>query len=517
MLPSDELGEKGESRFKEICADARLICNKSDRDRTGWDFLVEFPFEQAVTSIDEREVPLSAHIQVKTISSSKSTVRLLLSAAERLAKEIKPAFIYVFKVNEDLTFSQSYVIHIAGERLASILKRLRKEHATGNEKKINQKHINFTLQPDEALASNGSALRDTMLRICGNDITSYSHRKQRELQTLGFENGAFKGTFKLPALPDDEILNVFLGLRKNVEVEDVRTFRTRFGIDIPYRIEKTARITFSPHCIEECTLIIRNKKDEAVTSFKTEMFAVTLPGNPTGRGKVLLKTKTFSVTLDLNSGTSQSYDLNYDLDAINNATLEDWESFWRMMHLFSKGHGLIEVNRADPSKFTSIPIIKSPKLFKENYCKSWLQYISDIKAVLAISGFNERVHMTFGNLLETEEEILLILRLWKSKALGFTFSYSLLNEAPRRFPKDEMIVTKVIQLGDRTLAYYGVGIFEHSTTESGMRSSSKNFKLRNISVLSEASHFDAYISRATIKEQTNNIFRFDVKEPARLS
>jgi hypothetical protein len=42
-LNSDELGAKGESHFREICADAKLVCNKSDRERTGWDFLVEFP------------------------------------------------------------------------------------------------------------------------------------------------------------------------------------------------------------------------------------------------------------------------------------------------------------------------------------------------------------------------------------------------------------------------------------------------------------------------------------------
>ena len=42
MTP-DELGEKGESKFKELCADAGLICNKSDRDKQAgilsWIFL----------------------------------------------------------------------------------------------------------------------------------------------------------------------------------------------------------------------------------------------------------------------------------------------------------------------------------------------------------------------------------------------------------------------------------------------------------------------------------------------
>jgi hypothetical protein len=44
-LNSDELGKKGESRFSEICSDARLTCNPSTHDRTGWDFVVEFSYD----------------------------------------------------------------------------------------------------------------------------------------------------------------------------------------------------------------------------------------------------------------------------------------------------------------------------------------------------------------------------------------------------------------------------------------------------------------------------------------
>jgi len=68
MLTADELGEKGESRFREICADAQLVCNKAARDRTGWDFLVEFPLATtSPLSLDHRRAPLSVHVQVKTI------------------------------------------------------------------------------------------------------------------------------------------------------------------------------------------------------------------------------------------------------------------------------------------------------------------------------------------------------------------------------------------------------------------------------------------------------------------
>src|SRR5205809_6637408 len=99
-LDSDPQGAKGESRFQEICEDAGLICNKSTRDRSGWDFIVEFQFGDAEdpSPLDSRTPPLSCHVQVKTLRAENDRFRMRLSSAERLAKEIKPAFVYVFKV-----------------------------------------------------------------------------------------------------------------------------------------------------------------------------------------------------------------------------------------------------------------------------------------------------------------------------------------------------------------------------------------------------------------------------------
>ena len=126
-LSSDPLGAKGESRFQEICEDAGLICNKATRDRTGWDFIVEFQFEAPgeAYSLDNRAVPISCHVQVKTVlTTSTDRFKVRLSSAERLAKELKPAFICVLKV-KGVEFIEAYLIHIIDKPLERILKRLR--------------------------------------------------------------------------------------------------------------------------------------------------------------------------------------------------------------------------------------------------------------------------------------------------------------------------------------------------------------------------------------------------------
>src|SRR5580704_7974872 len=133
MLNADQLGQKGEHRFREICSDAELICNPSSYDRTGWDFIVEFPFDppEHPSTLDKRRSPISCHVQVKTIWDHTSEVRMRLSSAERLAKEPKPAFVYVLRVNKALEFVDAHLIHILDDNLGGILQRLRKEHAKG--------------------------------------------------------------------------------------------------------------------------------------------------------------------------------------------------------------------------------------------------------------------------------------------------------------------------------------------------------------------------------------------------
>ncbi|CUX57367.1 hypothetical protein AGR7C_Lc220161 [Agrobacterium deltaense Zutra 3/1] len=75
-LDSDQLGEKGELLFQTLCVDAQLICNKATRDRSGWDFIVEFPIDHTNPGqLDERSNPISCRFQQRrcgiiTIGSS---------------------------------------------------------------------------------------------------------------------------------------------------------------------------------------------------------------------------------------------------------------------------------------------------------------------------------------------------------------------------------------------------------------------------------------------------------------
>ena len=87
-LTSDELGEVGESLFNKLCAQAKLVCNKSGRDRTGWDFRVEFPMDCLPDAMLDQREPRVCQLQLKCTAGERGTVQARLSAIERIAKDI---------------------------------------------------------------------------------------------------------------------------------------------------------------------------------------------------------------------------------------------------------------------------------------------------------------------------------------------------------------------------------------------------------------------------------------------
>jgi hypothetical protein len=72
-LTSERLGHAGESQFTLLCDRGNLTCNKSSRDETGWDFIVEFPMaapREGVT-LDQR-APVVCHVQLKTTAVQRN-------------------------------------------------------------------------------------------------------------------------------------------------------------------------------------------------------------------------------------------------------------------------------------------------------------------------------------------------------------------------------------------------------------------------------------------------------------
>ena len=330
MLTADELGKKGELRFDEICIDAKLICNPSTYDRAGWDRIVEFRFEPTGqgSTLDKRGSPISCHVQVKTMWDSSDEFRMRLSSAERLAKEPKPAFVYVFKVNPKLEFVEAYLVHMLDDNLAAVLLRLRREHAKGAlaVASINRRVIAFRAsRAGLRLEPTGKALRDALAMLCGPDPNAYIEKKRAQMHTLGFDTDRFEAKTTFVLEEGVELIDVLLGLQK-AELTEFKSFETRFGITLPMDDTEfvSGTLHIQPEAADRCTITVRETALSPPAVFAGEVFFPPLADLPREQWKAMIKSKLFTIMM-----RGQEINISTNASAISTEALKiaDWIAF----------------------------------------------------------------------------------------------------------------------------------------------------------------------------------------------
>lgn len=402
-LNSDELGEKGQAHFKEICADAKLVCNQSDRDRTGWDFIVESDElqtkEGAVAPLESRKVALSCHMQVKTLLDKNDKFEMRLTSAERLAKEPKPSFIYVFKVNDALEYTGAYLIHLRDEPLSKILERLRKEDAARNlapnKKKISMSASRYGIP----LAPTGQALRDALVAACGADLHAYADDKKRQLEELGFEERPYELNMTLPGTLDD-LVDVFLGIKPTAHALNLSSTQTRFGIKLPVFQDKAGDISFTPAPADTCTITVRSKdllSPPAV--FQGEMVFPAIPGLPREHTKYLFRTEFFDLVVSADKISIATF------PNIGPQTPSTWASYFRLALVMATGSGTIQVSSNTRPISSSHELTAKAANLQPDQCRYSIDICERVSSLLKMIGITQEPKLTLATIFANADHI----------------------------------------------------------------------------------------------------------------
>ena len=395
-LNSDELGATGEPKFQSLCADAKLICNKSQRDRTGWDFIVEFPFDPTPESVplDKRSAPISCHFQTKTMWEQSDTFKMRLSSAERLAKEVKPSFIYVLRINDELELHDAFLIHIIGSPLAAILKKLRAEESTGNRKRINKKCISMTVTKyGQKLAPTGVALRAALVSLCDSNPHRYVDSKRRQMEELGFTFPAYTTEMTLHLADQDELIDFFLGLKPHVEVSDVKTREARFGIDLPSEptFLSGGKLSLDLQSNFRCVITYRQEKLARPSLFEGSI--VFAPPAIVGQSAALFKTDFFNMRYVHNAIDFQS---SIDVTRAHRCSLDQWRGFFNMSCGLAKGIGEFSI-KADGFPSSLKFRVRQPTTggMDSNFCKSFIGVLESLIRISEAAGLSSDFHPSF--------------------------------------------------------------------------------------------------------------------------
>ncbi len=482
MLTSNELGEKGESRFKEICADAKLICNKSDRDLAGWDFIVEFPFrDEPSVSLDSRQSPISCHVQVKTLREKSGRFQMRLSSAERLAKDKKPSFIYIFRVNDKLEFVDSYLIHMLDEPLAVILRRLRSESASSGTQKINKKEITLPVNRNSVLLKpTGSDFRAALEAACGHDTDVYIARKSEQLRTLGFDDGRYKLKASLHLGSDDEMVDAFLGIIKDIPVSNLQAFETRFGIELPERLPgESATLNIIPSPFGFCSITFRGSPLETPVVFTGEMFSASIPGIAPENQKVLIKSDLFSIEFKRGS-----FRFSSNVAESTKCIPQHWLQYWRAACVMSLGKGIIQIQSNSFKDVIEIPITSALTNPDVDTCKYWVDLCEATVGLLGRAGVSEAPVVTIGELEQNSIHIFLVAEVLNGVNLFKPF-FTKIFASVENMGRVASVWADYIIIGDKILVCDGIVQFSIENEENQSKWTAIGFEPKGLRVITK--------------------------------
>jgi hypothetical protein len=452
-LNSDDLGEKGQSYFQLICADAKLVCNKATRDRTGWDFIVEFPFSeiQGPHSLDSRSVPLSSHVQVKTLRAQNDRFEMRLSSAERLAKDIKPAFVYIAKVDWPNVI-EAFLIHLIDDPLAAILRRLREENAAGNAFAINKKFIDFSARRyGTRIEPTGDALRAAIGEACGPNLHDYAARKRDQLRNLGFEPYRYRGTVRMRPQDLTDISDIYLGL-KEFSVQEFRSFETRFGITLPFISMSSDDLVFkiNPSPVDRCTVVLRHEELTKPCVLKADLLIPVFPVPP-DKFKFLIKSELLSFEF-----TSASVSVGPAGDIANQRHRAGvWLDYWNWILAFTKQGGELEVS-SDTGKVDLTVVIQERALaFDPEACTRWIALCERLSFLFSMAGVAPEPDLSLQEIGDNANEIFRAYSVLKGEGAHLSFSTS---ETAALTDLDPLraLFASYISLGNMLLVYSAV-------------------------------------------------------------
>ncbi|WP_152526893.1 hypothetical protein [Pseudogulbenkiania ferrooxidans] len=500
-MNSDQLGEKGENRFGEICADAGLICNKTTRDRAGWDFIVDFPIsEQEELSMDHRAGPISCTVQLKTIMERNNTISMRLSMAERLAKDNKPCFVYVFKVNKELNFSDSYLVHIHGARLEAILKRLRKETQKNN-RSINHLKISFTLDESEKIEYGGNAFKNAIEKYCKNGMHKYQAEKNTYRNCVGFASHPIEVKVTIEAEHETKLIDSFLEEGISIPVTELKSYETRFGIKLPLHEGISESIQITPNPAGECYLLFRNEDSPKPIKVKAVLYLT--PTSFTIQ-KIVLKTKSFNIFIEKNDVSTRKY---FQLNDIGNLrlTCSEWLQFWRVMQCIADPTGIMEL--IQESNHIQIDFkFQQESPYSLHECKSWERYLLNLIKILETATVENEEDVTMEELAKNQDICARLCNIFFQESPGITDNFDFdYPELPSLHEKPA-IIAESLHVAGALIAYYAKAIIKINNNNKNGRLRLENVKFCKANHLQKKENFEKFINHAKSREGIDIVF-----------
>lgn len=229
-----ESGIRGQNEFLGWCEPEQFHAQRSEPDRLGWDFLLEAdPERPSDTPLDQQNELPKFLVQVKATEHATAVPRIKLSALKHLVDSDLPAAIAVLFYSKGGRRSIRRLIVPVDESLISITLRLVREQEARGNRAIHTRTVQIPIERAIEIGPEGSGLSAALYQMLQGTFAEYITRKIHFRSTCGFDIEPMVGRFFVPGVDAQQKLGeLFLGRRRELEVNDLTIERRRFGIPL---------------------------------------------------------------------------------------------------------------------------------------------------------------------------------------------------------------------------------------------------------------------------------------------
>jgi hypothetical protein len=320
----ERLSRFAETSFASLCAAAGALCNESQEDENGWDYLVEFPADVAIGPADTHPPAKRAFVQIKSTRTNRPTCSIKLSNALRAAQSRDPWFVIL--TVETRARPKIYAVHIWEPLIERILKAVRQ--ATIEKVPLHRRRlvINFT-ESDAHTDDLVDWMRDTIKSV----TPEYSEAKKRIYETVGYSGGHGAGTLTFAVDNVEQIFDEFLGLGKGLPISRFTYTPARFGLsDSQPQIDATeGRVEITPTAAGDCELRMRGTQSGSIIGVPAKIFTLGMPWLSIEEQRFRVAAAGFEIVWANDGGSKFTANLDFqacvDLDSIRRfATITVW-------------------------------------------------------------------------------------------------------------------------------------------------------------------------------------------------
>lgn len=235
---SERRGRFGQKMFEAWGAQSDFTPHRADPDINGWDHFVEIVDPNAPRKTALAQVPtvLSCKVQIKTLSADTGRCSLELSTLQKMTDVNAPWFVLVLISSALKDITAAYLLHIDGDRLAMIMRRLRSNPAR---RPLNKATAQLTWSTADALTPPFGDSFVAAVRAAIRDQREYLDKKLAFVSRVGYARSPFNGSLTIRATRNtsvyESLTQFALGLQPQLKVASVALEEVRFGVTKPLK------------------------------------------------------------------------------------------------------------------------------------------------------------------------------------------------------------------------------------------------------------------------------------------